>query len=98
MKLLDQIAELRKLRVLDSLGGVGRLRGSERNRVVSPQVAVLFTRQRVHERTIAFVEFMDRQQLDRRDAEPFQVRQLFDESGKRAGMFHSGRGVAGESA
>ena len=64
--------------------GVGRLGRGEGDAVVAPEVAQLLAGQRVDERAVVLVELVDRQQLDRRDAERLQVGDLLDQAGEGA--------------
>ena len=73
-------------------GGVGGLGGGEGDAVVAPEIPQLLAGQRVGERAIVLVELVDRQQLDRRDAEAFEIGNLLHQAGERTRLGDGGRG------
>jgi hypothetical protein len=91
VQLANHLLELSHLVAGLRAGHVTAMRRKERHRVVAPVIGAngfgavgLFNR-----------ELVDRHQLDGRDAERFQVRNLLDDAGVRAGFVDVARGAAG---
>src|SRR5207249_2018612 len=80
------------------VAGVRRLGRRVRHRAVAPEVAQTPAGGRVDERAVELVELVDRQQLDRGDAQVLQVRDLLDQAGAGPGVAHAGGRVGGEAA
>ena len=85
----ELVPRLRRAR----LHGIGGLRGGEGDRVVSPEVQQAFAGQRVDVVAIVLVEFVDRQQLDRRDPQLAEIVGLLRQPGERPRVSHAGTGV-----
>ena len=80
------VAKFGDLAVLRPAGGIGGLGRAEGDAVVAPEIAQLFSGERIGEGAIVFVEFMDGQQLDGGDAKLLQIGNLFDEAREGAGL------------
>ena len=68
-------------------GGVAGVRGKKRVRIITPIVEQPFAGQRIPPPIARFVELVDRQQFDRRDAQRLEIGDFFDQPREGAGMF-----------
>src|SRR5262245_39267906 len=93
MERLDHVPELVNRTSRIPAGAVGLMRREERYRRVAPVVDEAG-------RTVPFVELEHRQQLHCRDAQPLEIRNLFDQARERAAslLADTGARMAGEAS
>ena len=70
--------------MIETALGVGCFRRGKRDAVVAPKVSQFFASIRIDERTIAFIEFVNRQQFDCGHAEVLEIGNLLGEAGERS--------------
>ena len=88
MEGLDHLFEF--LHLASGLGCIRSFGRKERERRIAPVIFELVAGVRILVGLIEFIEFEHRHQLQRGDAERFEMRDLLAQSQERAGMFHAG--------
>src|SRR5262245_52040726 len=98
MQLFDERLALVGLKAELSRSRVAGVGSAEGDRVVPPIVAQPLPGARVDAAVFRLVELENRQKLHAIDAQLFQIRNLFPQAGKSAGMLDARRGTLREAA
>ncbi len=79
-----QSLEFTHLLAIGDVRGVGRVRGEKGGRLISPEIHVGLTRERIDTIGVDFLELVHRKQFDRSHAQLLEVGDLLDQAGESA--------------